>query len=237
MPQLGIIIHGAWTDLIALPFLLGAALLWKKYPISSAVLLGLALSTKPYFLPVLPLLLLWPYGHRFKRLATVGVVVIATYVPFLILDVPSIVKSLTVGDVVTAGVRPDSLGLAGLGINGPRWMSAALALVAAVMLARRGGSTERFFIAMAAVLSVVFVTGFQVFLNYWFLIVGLSIIGLAVKYEDAVPARESEPSASVGVARSRTRLANSVLRCLVRNRSRQPRVVRNRGRDRHPTDH
>ena len=37
---------------------------------------------------------------------------------------------------------------------------------------------------MAAVLSVVFVTGFQVFLNYWFLIAGLLIITLAVPYDD-----------------------------------------------------
>jgi hypothetical protein len=185
MPELWIIIWGAWTDLIALPFLLGAAYLWKRHPLASAVLLGLALSTKPYFLPVLPLLLLWPSGPRIKRLVVVGGVVIATYLPFLLLDAPSVLKTFRLEDLVDSPYRPDSIGLAGLGINVPRFLSAAVALTAGVILGRRGGRTERFFMAMAAVLSVAFLTAVQVFINYWFLIAGLLIIALAVMYEDA----------------------------------------------------
>ncbi len=180
LPQLGIVIWGAWTDLIALPLLLGAAMVWKRYPIFSAVLLGLAFSTKPYFLPVLPLLLLWPSGQRIKRLATVGSVVVATYIPFLLMDAQSVIQTFRLQDLANAPVRPDSIGLAGLGINVPRFLSAVIALITGVVLARRGGSSERFFLAMAAVLSVAFLTAVQVFINYWFLIAGLLIITLAI---------------------------------------------------------
>ncbi len=194
MPQLGVMIWGAWTDLIALPILLGAALLWKRHPILSAGLLGLALSTKPYFLPVLPLLLLWPSGPRIKRLVTVGAVVVATYLPFLLLDAPSVLKTFRLDDLANLEYRPDSMGLAGLGINVPRYMSAALSLGAGVVLARRGGPTERFFIAMAAVLAVAFLTAVQVFINYWFLVAGLLIIALAVTLEDAEASNDEIPS-------------------------------------------
>ena len=192
MPQLGVIFWGAFTDLVALPFLLGAALSWKRRPILSALLIGLALSTKPYFLPVLPLLLLWPSGPRIRRLLTVGLVVTATYLPFLAMDAPSVMRTFRLEDIANSPYRPDSMGFAGLGINVPRFVSAALSLTAGVVLARRGGATERFFMAMAAVLAVAFVTAVQVFINYWFLVAGLLIIALAVEYEDGADSDDED---------------------------------------------
>jgi hypothetical protein len=194
LPYLGVIIWGAWTDLIALPLLLGAALLWRRYPIASAVLLGLALSTKPYFLAVLPLLLLWPSSRRWKRLFTVGAVVIATYVPFLLLDVPSVIRSLGVGTYAATPFRPDSVGLAGLSVQVPRALSGAMLLATGVILGRRGGSADRFFLAMAAVMAVAFLTSLHAFPNYWILVVGLLVIALAASDAGVRAADERDES-------------------------------------------
>ncbi|MCZ7533607.1 MAG: hypothetical protein M5U23_09400 [Acidimicrobiia bacterium] len=179
MPPLGVMISGGWTDLLALPLFLGAAMLWKTRWLASALLLGLALSTKSYFVLALPVLLLWPDKGRWRRIWVIGAAVFTTYLPFLILDAPSILSTIN-GKTFEAPYRPDSLGLAGMGLNVPRWLSYSLAVITGILVGRRGGAVYRFFIGLSAVFAVVFVTGFQAFINYWVLVVGLILIALVI---------------------------------------------------------
>ena len=174
-PSFEYMINRAWTDLLALPFLLASAVVWKKHPVASALLLGAALSTKEYFIVFLPVLLLVAYPDRWKRLAYAAAVVIATYLPFALWD-PVVLIPRAIKLVDTD--RPDSLGLVGYGLSIPVWLSLAATIVVAVYVARRVDALPTMFVAFGAVLSVIFVTGVQAFVNYWVAVTGVVLIGL-----------------------------------------------------------
>ncbi len=201
LPLLGPFIRAGFTDLLALPLILGSAMLWRRHTVAASVLLGLALSTKPYFAIALPLLLLWRDGDRWKRTMVVGLTAFATYVPFLMWDAEAVLMTIST-DQVALPYRPDSLGLAGLGVNVPRWLSYLLAGSLAVVVALRGGPAHRFFAGLAAVLSVVFLTGFQAFINYWALVAGLAIVAIVSSF-DSPPDPLGAPEVKVGAADER----------------------------------
>lgn len=181
-PSLSLMINTGWTDALALPLLLGAGLTWRSKWIASSLLLGLAFSTKQYFVLALPIVLVWPFTFKWKRIALMGAVAVATFLPFVALDAPSILSSVG-GNGLNAPYRSDSLGFAGLGINVPRLVSYSCAGVAGLILGGRGGRHARFFMTLAAVLAIGFVTGFQAFVNYWLLVVGVLIIALTLSVE------------------------------------------------------
>ncbi len=54
LPYLGAMFHLGWTDLLALPFLATAGMLWTRHPALAAIALGLGFSSKVYFLLALP---------------------------------------------------------------------------------------------------------------------------------------------------------------------------------------
>lgn len=182
IPPLGYMIWGAWTDMLALPFLLVGALQWKRRPVLASVMLGVAFSTKPYFVVALPLLLLWSDDFKWKRVGIIGSVVAATYIPFIIADLESILG--TIGRGLPKVYRTDSAGLSALGLRIPNWMSYVLTLLVGIGMGVRGGRPYRFMMALAATLAVVFLTGAQVFLNYWLLVVGLVVIALVALVDD-----------------------------------------------------
>lgn len=182
VPSLGYMIWGAWTDMLALPFLLVGALQWQRRPVLASVMLGVAFSTKPYFVVALPLLLLWPDEFKWKRVGIVASVVVATYVPFIVADLESITGTIRRG--LPKVYRTDSAGLSAFGLRVPNWMSYALTLVVGISMGARGGRPYRFMIALAATLAVVFVTGAQVFVNYWLLVVGLVVIALVALVDE-----------------------------------------------------
>jgi len=190
IPPLGYMIWGGWTDMLALPFLLVGALQWSRRPVLASIMLGVAFSTKPYFVVALPLLLLWQDDFKWKRVGIVGSVVAATYVPFIVADVESIVGTIRRG--LPKVYRTDSAGLSALGLRIPNWLSYVLTLTVGIALGARGGKPYRYMIALAATLAVVFVTGAQVFLNYWLLVVGLIVISLVALVDDY-----DEPSSSL----------------------------------------
>jgi hypothetical protein len=200
-PFLGFVINRAWTDLIALPLLLGSGMLWRRHPYASSLLLGLALSTKPYFVLALPLLLLWPDAFRWRRVGVTGGVIAATYLPFFLADPTSIVRTLQLG-AAGGPYRPDSLGLAGLGIEVPTVVSLGVAIGLGIWIGRRAGKPERFFVGLALVLAVAFLTGYQSFINYWFLVAGLVVVAIAVRYstdgdpDDSMASSRHDRSAS-----------------------------------------
>lgn len=181
-PGFGIIAFFSWTEPLSLPFLLVASRFWRSKPIVSAVALGLALSTKQYFILALPLLLFWPDERRWKRIGVAGAVALATMLPFLLIDAGALVDALFGNTAFSALPRPDSTNLVHLGLVTPRWVATGAAAGLGVWLGRRGGDEFRFTLALAAVLSVAFFLGVAAFRNYWFLIGGVVLIALAQRY-------------------------------------------------------
>lgn len=155
----------------------------------SAVLLGLAIATKQYFLLLVPMLLLWNDEFRWRRLAIVASVVTVTLLPFALLD-PQAFWDATIAPHLSRVVRPDAFNIVAFGVAPPSWLAGASAVVVALLLGRRGGGGAAFAVASAATLGVAFFLGYQAFINYWLLITVLSVTALAVAgVEASVPAR------------------------------------------------
>lgn len=186
LPSLTFLLRHGWTEPIALPFFGAAVLTWRKQPVLSAVLLGLAFATKQYFVLLAPLLLAWDDEFRWRRVVISGGVVVATLAPFVALD-PGAFWEAVVGQSLTAATRPDSINLIAIGFSPPSWMASAAAVLVALVVGRRGGEGAEFAVASAAVLATAFLFGFQAFSNYWFLIVALGVIGLVAALDDSDP--------------------------------------------------
>jgi len=178
LPTLPFVLRQGWTDPLALPFLAGAVLLWRSRPTSSAVLLGLALATKQYYVMLAPLILFWDDEFRFRRLAVSGGVILATFLPFLVLDARALWDA-AIGPLLNMSIRPDSTNVIALGFVPPSWLTPAAAGIAGVILGRRGGNGPAFAMASAVVLGLGFFFGRQAFANYWFVIYALAVIAVA----------------------------------------------------------
>jgi hypothetical protein len=177
-PVLGHVIHSAWTDALALPFLAGVGLLWRKNPLMAAVLLGLAFGTKQYFILALPLLLVWGDDHRWKRFWIAGGVAALSIAPAFVIGPREAWDALVAAHLDTA-LRLDSIGLAGLGWDIPFWLIVAASVAVALRMGWHGGSASRFLIALGATMAVTFILGSQAFLNYWFLVGAVAIVAVA----------------------------------------------------------
>lgn len=196
LPYLSPMIHLGWTDLLALPFLAAAGMLWTRHPAIAALALGLAFSSKAYFLLALPIIIFLPDEYRWKRVAIVTAAIVATHAPFAAVDVAAI--SNQIGGAASAQYRPDSLGLAGIGVNVPRSLSLGLAAAVGVVAGLRATDLRRFYLGIAATLAIAFVTGFQAFINYWILVVGVVLIALV----SATHERTTSPVHRTPAARS-----------------------------------
>ena len=179
LPSLGILLRYGWTEPIAFPFLIGAALNWRRRPLLAAVLLGLAFATKQYFILLAPLVIFWDDEWRWRRAAIVGGVVLATMLPFLVLDARALWDA-AIAPALATDLRPDSLNVIALGIEPPSWIAIVLAVGLSVVLGRRGGDVVSFFLSSAAVLAIAFLFGLQSFSNYWWMVVGLELIAFVV---------------------------------------------------------
>ncbi len=175
IPDLAFLLRHGWTEPIAFPFLAGSVLLWRRRPVAAALLLGLAVASKQYFVLLAPLLLLWNDEFRWRRVAIVGGVVVGTMAPFVALD-PGAFWDAVIAPSFDAGIRPDSINLIPLGLEPPSWLAGVLAVAIAIPLGRRAGDGSEFALASAAVLSVAFLFGFQAFANYWLLVVALCVL-------------------------------------------------------------
>jgi hypothetical protein len=138
-------------------------------PVLTGVLLGLAVDSKPWALPLACLLLLVPGGRRrLAGAAALGLVVAAAWLPFLLTDpgtlralhytIPntalSTLRVLGVNDPRTPGwVRPAQtllgLGLGALAIHRQRWAAVVLVVVASRLVLDPG--TNRYYVAGLAV--------------------------------------------------------------------------------------
>jgi uncharacterized membrane protein len=84
----------------------------------SAVLLGLALRSKQYFILALPVLLAWNDSFRWGRLWIASGVAVLTVLPGVVLG-PLAFWQAVIAGISQAEARPDSSGLTGLGIDTP----------------------------------------------------------------------------------------------------------------------
>ena len=183
-PALELVFNRGWTDLLAAPFLLASSVVWRRNPVAAAVLLGVALSTKEYFVVLAPLLLLLTDSFRWKRALIVMATVLLTYAPFVLSDIGVLFRqSAALGE---AAVRPDSLGFAGLGIAVPSLVSLALGMAVAVVASRGKQDLASIWLGAAAVFAVVFTTGFQAFINYWIFIVALILMAVHLHAETSL---------------------------------------------------
>jgi hypothetical protein len=181
-----LMIYGAWTETITLPFLVLAVAWWRQRPIASAITLGLALATKQYFIVALPLLVFLPGALRWKRLAVVVATIGATFIPFLLWDAQGLIDGVVVHHL-TRLPRPDALTVSGLGLVVPSIIGVAVAVVAAGLLARRILSGGQFLLALSSVIGVFTFFAIYGFRNNWWLVTAVTSVAVGFQGVRAVP--------------------------------------------------
>ena len=191
VPGWPLILRAGWTEPLSLAFLAMAFFLWRR-PVASSIGLGLALASKQYFVVSAPLVLLHrDHGWR-KRVTAAAIVVAVTLGVALVWDAAAFWSSAIEFHTATA-TRPDSSNLIGLlaafeiSWAPPVLLTLGVGLVAATVAGRVSRSRGSFALAMGLTLAVSFLVSSQAFANYWFLIFGLCVLGLAASTTDLDP--------------------------------------------------
>jgi hypothetical protein len=181
--------YAGWTEPLSLGLLLVAALLWTRRPLASAVLLGLALASKQYFIFLIPLLFLHQEEGQMRRgLIACGTAAL-TLIPALVVDAGLFIQA-TIGNLAGIGFRPDTQSITGLladfGIEArlPVGVWIGVSSLFAVLIGRRSRTPGDFYLYSALVLGFSFVIG-QAFPNYWFLVMGMVAIGTVLKQQES----------------------------------------------------
>lgn len=184
-PVWPVVWFASWTEPLSLALLWLALILWSRRPVLSAVLLGLALASKQYFVFLAPLLLLHreegQHRRAFIAFGTAGL----TILPALIID-PGAYVTATINNLADIGFRPDTQSLSGLlaesGIDFqvPLLVWIGLGLFVSALLGRWSHHRDDLAILSALGLSFVFLAG-QAFPNYWFLMMGLVGVGSVIR--------------------------------------------------------
>jgi hypothetical protein len=183
-PALGYVLRQGWTEPLAVPLLAGVGLLWRKHPAAAAVLLGLTLGLKQYWIVALPLLIVWSDAYRWKRFA-IAASVAALSLLVAVAPNPAAAWESLVLDLLAVPARVDSLGFAGLGWDTPFPAMLVLVVAVAVWMGWRGGTATRFQLGVAATLATAFLLGSQAFINYWLLVATIAMVAVAVNVADA----------------------------------------------------
>ncbi|MEX2251159.1 MAG: glycosyltransferase 87 family protein, partial [Acidimicrobiia bacterium] len=172
--------YSAWTEPLTLLLFLLALVAWRRGPLISGILLGLALASKQYLLLLTPLFLLHRDEDWMKRLITTAATVTVTLLPAVLIDPVSFYRA-TIGNLADIGFRPDSQSISGLlgamGINFelPKWAWLTVGLGAATVVGLGSRSSSLLLGRAGLALGVAFAVGLA-FPNYWFLILGLMAI-------------------------------------------------------------
>jgi uncharacterized membrane protein len=181
-PGWPLIWFSAWTEPLTLVLFLMAVLAWRRGPLISGILLGLALASKQYLVFMTPLLLLHRDEDWLKRLLTAAATVLVSLLPAVLID-PAAFYSATIGNLVDIGVRPDSQSISGL-LGGmgvqfelPQWAWLTVGLGAATVVGVRSRSSLLLLGRAGLALGVTFAVGLA-FLNYWFLVLGMLAISI-----------------------------------------------------------
>jgi hypothetical protein len=199
-PVWPVVWYAGWTEPLSLALLLASALVWREKPVLSAIILGLALASKQYFVLLLPLLFLHRGDDQIKRALIATGTAAATAIPALLVDASSYIQA-TIGNLANIGFRPDSQSISGLladigiGFSLPIGIWIAASLTFAAVVARKSQTPADFFLYGALTLGFSFLIG-QAFPNYWFLIMGLAAIGAVLKHQEMTPARSNDTQTS-----------------------------------------
>jgi hypothetical protein len=186
-PRVLFVLEQDWGEPVALPFIAGFVLLHAVgREIAAAVALGLFLATKQYLVLFLPFAALLP-GRRLARVVVAGAVAVGTFVPAAITNFAGLWSDVIVHHLKNP-FRADSLSMTaflhrlGTPIPGGTGLAVALFTMArAWRLARRLGPLV---LAGSLCMGLFFFFGKQAFLNYYFLIQGIWLIGLAAGWGD-----------------------------------------------------
>ncbi len=200
VPVTLLLVFVAWTETLALPFLILAAGLWGKKPFASAVMLGLAFATKQYFIVAVPLLFFLPDPYRWRRVLVVGTTAFLTFVPFFIWDAEGLYNGV-VKHHLTREPRPDSATLGGLGIHLPTTIGVGVAVLVGILIARRVRSSAQLLLAISSVIAVFTILSVRGFRNQWWLVVMLACVavGFGATEDETV---DASPQDATGVSAS-----------------------------------
>lgn len=182
-PAWRLIVFSGWTEPLTIGLLVAAACAWRRSPVVSGILLGLALASKQYMILLAPLLLLHRDPNQVRRLVPAGAIAFATLVPYAWWDLGLLIDRLVLRPL-SIGHRPDTQSLTGLlervGLSPD--IPVVVAIVAAIAMSWAASRTPRgpdtFLLAAAQVLGVFFLLSLG-FANYWFLAAGLLVAGAA----------------------------------------------------------
>ena len=181
LPAWPLILWATWTEPVTLAYLSLAVWWWERRPGVSGALLGLALASKQYLAPALPLLVLAPFSDRRRRLGAAAIAGAGSLIIGLIPDPRSFIQAIATFHL-SQPPRPDSSNLFGLlaalGWDGtyPNWIGFVVPAATATWLARKGATASGFIDALCTVLVLTFFLGSQAFANYWFLAAGLFVL-------------------------------------------------------------
>lgn len=202
-PMTFLIIYPAWTEAIALPFLVLTAIFWKERPFAAAVMLGLAFATKQYFLAAVPLLFFLPDPYRWRRVIVVGTTAALTFVPFVLWDAQGLFDGV-VRHHLTRVPRPDAATLAGVGIHVPTAIGVGLAVVVGIVIARKALSGGQALLAVSSTIAVFTFLSVRGFRNSWWMVVILASVALVID-SGGVRSRTAPADATAAATGSRER--------------------------------
>ena len=183
LPGWPLVLRAAWTEPLSLAFLAMAFFLWRR-PVASGIGLGLALASKQYFVVSAPLALLHRDQGWRKRITLAAIVIAVTVGVALVWDTAAFWSS-AIEFHTTTEARTDGSNIVGLlaAFNiswaPPTVVTLGAGLAAASIAGRVSRSRRSFVLAMGLTLAVSFLVSSQAFANYWFLIFGLGVLGLA----------------------------------------------------------
>lgn len=187
-PVWPVVLYFGWTEPLSLGLLLLSAIFWKKKPVLSAVFLGLALSSKQYFVFLVPLLLLHRDNERIRRSVVAIGTASLTLLPALLTDAHLYIQA-NIENLAEIGFRTDSQSISGLlaqfglefSLPAGVWVVASFLL--AVLLGRKSKTRGDFFLFGSLILSGSFLIG-QAFPNYWFLMIGMAGMSVVLKMRE-----------------------------------------------------
>lgn len=174
-----LMISFGWTEAVALPFFIAVALLWTRYPIASAVILGLGVASKQYFVLVIPLVFAMPVADRWRRGSVVVVTAALTAVPFLAWDAGGFIDG-TIVHHLTRDPRPDSATIAGFDILVPTGLAVLCAVALGIACIRRAADAGGLVISVAVLLSWFTLLAVRGFVNSWWMVYVLGAVALTV---------------------------------------------------------
>lgn len=191
-PALGFMLFSAATEGFSSLLFLMSGVVWRRRPIVSAALLGLAIASKQYFIVPALALLLADVDRRWLRIG-VGVAAAAVVtVPFLLWDSGSLIQMLGVRG---SGwdFRPDAISIGALGVVLPTALVAIAAVVAMWSLRKKVTGPGSFFFVAATGLIVMLALHPHSFANHWFGLLVLIATGIVTVWRNPTRSASGSP--------------------------------------------